>query len=209
MHIWFLCRFFVYIFIGDQDKELSMTVDDLCIVNYCHRSCTPLLNIMRLPKDEAFALAYEMAAQNKETTAFYRFADFENYYPERLKTDTLLYTRFTELGGKPLQEHPLSFVLQGSDFLDGWFDGGIVTTIPLNRIHSDHISFTYGDSMTALKMHGGFTMLTKDMLLKEISDYDGTLEEFLVDTANRYNYIEVQVWNDECLKVYSEKTLPR
>ena len=103
-----------------------MTVDDLHIVNYCHSSCTPLLNIMRLPKDEAFALAYEMAAQNKETTAFYRFADFENYYPERLKTDTLLCTRFIELGGKPLQEHPLSCVLQGSDYLYEWFDCGIM-----------------------------------------------------------------------------------
>ena len=38
-----------------------MTVEDLHIVNYCHSSCTPLLNIMRLPKDEAFALAYKMA----------------------------------------------------------------------------------------------------------------------------------------------------
>ncbi len=89
-----------------------MTIDDLHFVNYCPRRCPPLLNIMRLPKDEAFALAHEMAEQNKETTAFYRFADFENYYPERLKTDMLLYNRFTQLGGKPLQEHPLSFVLQ-------------------------------------------------------------------------------------------------
>ena len=82
-----------------------MTVNDLHIVNYCHSNCTPLLNIMRLPKDEAFALAREMAEQNKDTTAFYRFADFENYYPERLKTDKLLYDRFIELGGKPAEEH--------------------------------------------------------------------------------------------------------
>ena len=178
-----------------------MTVNDLCIVNYCHSSCTPLLNIMLLPKDEAFALAYEMAEKNKDTTAFYRFADFENYYPERLKTDKLLYTRFIELGGKPIEEHPLSFVLQGSDFLDGWFDRGIVTTIPLNLIYSDHISFTYGDSMSTLKMNGEFTMLTKDMLLKTISDYDGTPEDFLAHIADKYHYIEVQVWDDNCLRV--------
>ncbi len=178
-----------------------MTIDDIHIVNYCHRSCTPLLNIMRLPKDEAFALAHEMAEQNKETTAFYRFADFENYYPERLKTDMLLYNRFTQLSGKPLQEHPLSFVLQGSDFLDSWFDCGIVTKIPLNRIHSEHISFTYGDSMTSLKQHGELTMLTKDMLFKAITDFGGTVDEFLANVAERYNYIEVQVWDDECLRV--------
>ena len=178
-----------------------MTVNELHIVNYCHRNCTPLLNIMRLPKDEAFALAHKMAEQNKDTTAFYRFADFENYYPERLKTDKLLHARFIELGGKPIQKHPLSFVLQGSDFLDSWFDSGIVTTIPLNRINSDYISFTYGDSMSTLKMQGKFTMLTKDMLLKTISDYDGTLEDFLTYIANQYHYIEVQVWDDNCLKV--------
>lgn len=177
-----------------------MTVDDLQIVNYCHQSCAPLLNIMRLPKKEAFALAREMAAQNKDTTAFYRFADFENYYPERLKTDRLLYDRFIKLGGTPLQEHPLSFVLQGSDFLDDWFDRGIVTAIPLNRIRSDQVSFTYGDSMTVLKNHGTFTMLTKNQLLKTISDYNGTLEEFLANTADRFHYIEVQVWDDECLR---------
>ena len=178
-----------------------MTVNELHIVNYCHRNCTPLLNIMRLPKDEAFALAHKMAEQNKDTTAFYRFADFENYYPERLKTDKLLYTRFIELGGKPVQEHPLSFVLQGSDFLDGWFDRGIVTTIPLNRIDPEHISFTYGDSMSTLKTQGEFTMLTKDMLLKAISDYDGTPDDFLTYIADRYHYIEVQVWDDDCLRV--------
>lgn len=178
-----------------------MTIDDLQIVNYCHRSCTPLLNIMRLPKDEAFALAYKMAEQNKDTTAFYRFADFENYYTRRLQTDKLLYTRFIELGGKPLQDHPLSFVLQGSDYLNSWFDNGIVTTLPLNRISSNHISFTYGDSMATFERNCELTMLTKDMLIKEISEHNGTLEEFLKYVTDRYHYIEVQVWDDECLKI--------
>lgn len=50
-------------------------------------------------------------------------------------------------------------------------------------------------------MNGEFTMLTKDMLLKEISDYDGTLEDFLMHIANKYHYIEVQVWDDNCLRV--------
>lgn len=171
-----------------------MTIDDLYIVNYCHHSCTPLLNIMRLPKDKAFALAYKMAEQNKNTAAFCRFADFDNYYPRRLQTDKLLHARFAELGGKPLQEHPLSFVLQGSAYLNEWFDNGIVTKIPLNRISSDHISFTYGDSMASLEKHGEFTMLTKDMLLNEMSNYDGTPEEFMANIEKQYHYMEVQVW---------------
>ena len=156
---------------------------------------------MRLPKDKAFALAYEMAAKNKNTTAFYRFADFEKYYPERLKTDELLYHRFIEFGGKPIEEHPLSFVLQGSEYLNAWFGHGIVTKILLKCIPSEFISFTYGDSQSTLKRHGNFTMLTKDMLFKAISDYGGTLEELLVYIANQYHYIEVQVWSDDCLNI--------
>lgn len=180
-----------------EDFSKAITVDDLQIANYCHRNCAPLQNIMCLPKEEAFALAYEMAAQNKNTTAFYRFTDFENYYPERLQTDALLYNRFKELGGNPLREHPLSFVLQGSEYLNAWFDDGIVTAIPLGRIPSDCISFTYGDSMSVLRKFGAFTMLTKDMLLQEIANYDGSLEEFLSAVAKQYKYIEAQVWTDD------------
>lgn len=178
-----------------------MKLDELQIVNYCHPNCKPLQNIMRLPKDKAFALAYEMSAQNKATTAFYRFADFENYYSERLKTDALLHHRFIQLGGKPVEEHPLSFVLQGSEYLHAWFDRGIVTSIPLNRVPSDYISFTYGDSQSTLKRYGDFTLLTKEKLFRAFTDYGGTLEAFLNDISNRYRYIEVQVWNDDCLRI--------
>ena len=186
-----------------------MIIDDLYIVNYCHRNCVPLRNIMRLPKAEAFALAREMAEQNKETTAFYRFADFENYYPRRLQTDALLYDRFTQLGGKPVEKHPLSFVLQGSDYLDGWFDRGIVTKVPLSRIPSGCVSFTYGDSMAALERQHEFTMLTKDMLLQAIADYEGTVEAYLADAVQRhqYHYMEVQIWDDACLKDCAETTV--
>ena len=154
---------------------------------------------MRLPREEAFALAREMAAANQETTAFYRFADFEHYYPRRLRTDALLHARFVALGGRPVEKHPLSFVLQGSGFLERWFDHGLITRIPLGQIPSDFISFTYGDSMTMLQQNGAFTMLTKETLLKTIADYQGSLEDFFAEIADRFNYIEVQVWNDACI----------
>ncbi len=173
-----------------------MNTDDLYIVNYCHRNCIPLKNIMRLSKEEAFKLAYEMAQRNKDTTAFYRFADFENYYSERLKTDKLLYSQFIKMGGKAAEKHPLSFVLQDSEYLDEWFGKGIVTKIPLNSIPDNCISFTYGDSMAVLKEQGEFTMLTKNMLIKAISDYDGSAIDFIRHISDKYNYIEVQVWCD-------------
>lgn len=174
-----------------------ITIDQLFIVNYCHNNCEPLKNIMRLPKDEAFALAEKLAKENKGSTAFWRFADFEVYYPERLATDKLLYERFVTMGGKPLEKHPLSFVLQGSEYLDNWFDNGIVTKIPLSKIASEHISFILGDSMSTLKRNSNLKMLSKEELLQKVQEYRGTLEEFMEEIREKHGYIEVQLWTDE------------
>jgi len=85
-----------------------------------------------------------MAVKNVGATAFWRFADFENYYPRRIKTDRCLYESFILLGGKPKVEHPLSFVLQGSECLNNWFDKGIITKILLKNISSKHTVLLMG-----------------------------------------------------------------
>lgn len=166
----------------------------LHIVNYCHPSCAPLQNILWLPKDEAFHLANQLARTNAGATAFWRFADFENYYPRRMETDRLLHQAFTRLGGKPEVEHPLSFVLQGSDYLHGWFDHGTITRIPLCSIPDEVISFTRGDSMSAPRPDSTIPVFTKEMLLQKVEAYQGTLDDFMQEIANTCHYIEVQVW---------------
>lgn len=177
-----------------------ITEDQLYIINYCHNNCEPLKNIMRLPKGEAFALAEKLAKENKGSTAFWRFGDFAVYYPERLATDMLLYERFVAMGGKPLEKHPLSYVLQESEYLDAWFDNGITTKVPLAKIASEHISFTLGDSMATLKRNEDIQMLSKEELLQKAQEYTGTLEEFMGDIIEKYGYVEVQLWSDEyCL----------
>lgn len=168
--------------------------NNLHIVNYCHPNCIPLQNILWQSKDEAFRTAAELAQKNHGATAFWRFADFENYYPRRMETDRLLYDAFIRLGGKPEVEHPLSFVLQGSDYLHSWFDYGTVTTLPLNSIPDEVISFTRGDSMSAPRPDGTIHVYTKADLLRQIAEYQGTPEEFMHDIINTCHYIEVQVW---------------
>ncbi|MDR0325393.1 MAG: hypothetical protein LBI19_04765 [Oscillospiraceae bacterium] len=171
-------------------------IDELCLVHYCHPSCVPFMNICRLPKEEAFSTAYKMAAENPETTAFYRFADFENYYPRRMKTDEVLYDMFVSLGGKPKERHPLSFVLQGSEYLDGWFGNGTIWTFKLRDIPSDCISFTLGDSNATLRKSGELTMYTKEMLLDAVKGHEGAIDDFMREIAEKYTYIEAQLWND-------------
>ena len=176
------------------------------IVHYCHPNCKPFMNICRLPKEEAFSLASAMAADNPETTAFWRFADFENYYPLRMSQDEYLLELFLSLGGSPKERHPLSFVLQGSEFLDNWFGNGPVFKIKLKDVPSEYISFTLGDSGAAAKKNGAtanglqrgnLTMYTKEILLTAINDFNGAIDDFLSETAKKYTYIEAQLWNDD------------
>ena len=187
-------------------------IDDLSIVNYCHANCVPLLNICRLPKEEAFALAFKMAAANPETEGFYRFADtpqgFHQYYPRRIITDEYLRNKFISLGGKPKEKHPLSFVLQGCEWLHkSYFGNGHTFSIKLSTIPSECISFTLGDSMVILYTKNGervneiqegkLVMYTKEMLYKDIYEYKGTLDDYLNHITNKWKYIEVQLWNDD------------
>ena len=192
-----------------------ITIEDLSIVHYCHPSCKPLLNICRLPKDEAFALAYkmapEMAIAKPEANSYHRFAEgpkgFEWYYPRRMLTDEYLHNLFSSLGGTPKEKHPLSFVLQGNEWLHNWFGNDLAIRIKINTIPSEFISFTLGDSMVMLLQkngvkvneiqHGQLTMYTKEILLSSIKQFDGTIDDYMEYITDKYKYIEVQLWNDD------------
>lgn len=183
--------------------------NELQIVNYCHPDCTPMRNILRLPKNDAFSLAQKMADRNKASTAFYRFADFVNYYPLRVKVDQLLRDSFIDLGGQPEEHHPLFFVLQSSSYLENWFDYGAITKILLHKIPAKDISFVYGDSSAVFQRTGELNVFTKKMLLDTIKNFPGSIDDFLHDIEKKHHYIEAQLWNDnllpENLRLYYDK----
>lgn len=172
--------------------------NDLVLVNYCHPDCIPMMNIMRLPRAEAFRLAYELAEKHPNTTAFYRFADFENYYELRRTQDNYLHSRFIELGGLPEEEHPLSFVVDSSEYLRDWFANGIETKLLLSGIAPCHISFTIGDSGALFQKNGYLDLLTVDELRRRIDGFGGDFEAFMQSTGRQY--IEAQLWSDKYIK---------
>ena len=167
--------------------------DELTLVNYCHPDCVPMMNIMRLPKAEAFELAHKLAEAHPNTTAFYRFADFDNYYALRAVQDDYLHTRFIELGGKPEQRHPLSFVVESSEYLREWFGGGVETRLALKDVAPCHISFTIGDSGSTFQRDGRVELLTTDELRRCVGEYDD-FDTFIRATGR--NYVEAQLWSD-------------
>lgn len=171
-------------------------MNNLYLMHYCHPDCQPFRNIMRLPDADAFALAEQMAAAHPDASAFCRFADFPSYHPRRKEADGILSAAFRTMGGKPAQEHPLSFALGSCDFLDGWFDRGVVLRIPLRIVPPEQISFTLGDSLGMLDHAGGFTMLTMDTLRERIEAHPQGTEGFLREMAEKYRYVEAQLWDD-------------
>lgn len=170
------------------------TFDEIILVNYCYKDCIPLMNIMRLPQKEAFALAAKLAKEHPETTAFYRFADFENYYSLRKKQDEYLHSRFIELGGMPEEKHPLSFVIEGSDYLFDWFGKGIRSRLRLRDILSCHISFTIGDSGAEYEKYGKLELLTASDIKEQMSKSGSSFADFVQTTGK--HYIEAQLWSD-------------
>ncbi len=172
-------------------------LEKLTLVNYCHPDCVPLKNIMRLSKEEAFKMAKTLSDAHPETTAFYRFSDFENYYKLREAQDKYLYDEFIKIGGKPETKHPLSFVIEGSKYLEDWFGNGIETRIPISGIDKKHISFTMGDSGAEYGRNGSVRLFglqdMAELLAKQTGDYN--------DFLNTYgkHYVEVQLWSDEYL----------
>ena len=182
---------------NERLEKIKENWNDLSIVHYCHPNCAPFMNICRLPKEEAFQQAYKMAADNHGEEAFWRFKDFENYYPRRIRADEYLYSSFIALGGKPKEKHPLFFVLQGSKFLNNWFGNGSVTKIPLKNIPSEAISFTLGDSSVMMRDYGEATMHTKETLQSVLGEYSGSVDDFMGEVVDKYKYIEAQLWDDE------------
>ena len=176
------------------------TYEELVLVNYCHPDCTPLMNIMRLPKRKAFEFAGELAKSHPDTTAFYRFADFDNYYEARKKLDEYLYSQFMKLGGEPEEKHPLSFVVEGSDYLREWFGHGTKIKLPLKNISPLHITFTIGDSCAEFQKNGKVELLVVGNLKQLLKLYNGDFEAFIKDTG--HHYIEAQLWSDKYIDNY-------
>jgi len=173
-----------------------INLEALHIKHYCHPSCTPYMNICRLPKEEAFSLAYKMAAENPDNTSFSRFSNFESYYARRMEVDEHLYNSFVALGGRPKEKHPIFFVLHGSKTLESWLGNWTSRTIQLREIPSQFISFTLDDSIVSFRENGKLTMYTKETLSRILAEYN-SLEDFLSELTKKYYCIEAQLWNDD------------
>ncbi|MCL2199048.1 MAG: hypothetical protein FWB80_09010 [Defluviitaleaceae bacterium] len=178
-----------------------INTDEIYVTHYSHPTCTPFMNICRLPKAEAFKLASQMAEKGAGVASFDRFDDthFDGYYTRRMATDKILRDTFIAKGGKPKEMHPIFFVLHSSKSLEDWMGDYSAHRIKLNDIPSDSISFTVDDSILIYKKHGVYTMYTKEKLIETLTQYPGTMEDYLRKLNKEHYCIEAQLWNDDYL----------
>ncbi|MBQ6105395.1 MAG: hypothetical protein IJL03_05555 [Lachnospiraceae bacterium] len=170
-------------------------MERLYITHYYYPGTDPWKNIMHLSEEEAFRVAGELAASHPDTTSFYRFADFVNYYPQRKKADEYVRDAFIRLGGKPKLRNPYAFVLGDCEYLKKWFDTSDKLVLDISDIPDEQISFTIGDSCAIITQGLEPTALTKTMLFERIRVCGGSLQAFLEKELGKYAYVEVQLWD--------------
>lgn len=133
----------------------------------------------------------------------------EYYFEKRIIIEKEIRQSFIDLGGKPINEHPIYMVLGNCDY---WFYrvkrcvGSLA--IPLNDFDTSTISFTYGDSLPSFDAYPGFIrpyshkVYTIDSIYEIIKKY-GLPQNWNADGSHGWEtYIEVQVWNDAPLIFY-------
>lgn len=178
---------------------MSIDLPKLYLTSYRHPDTAPFGNIMLLPEAEAYQKAAQLAAAHPDTTAFYRFADFANYYPRRKTSEKALRQQFIQLGGQPELMHPYSFVLMESRYLAQWFGNGPAVRVPVAALPKEQLSFTLGDSMSTFSRDGEHQVRTLDNLLDMMTAHGGTLDDFLAHVETTWTYIEAQVWSRDAL----------
>ena len=167
---------------------------NLYITHYYIRGTEPWRNIMLLPEAEAFRKAAELAEAFRGTASSGRFADFINYYPRRKAADRIVREEFIRLGGSPRLEHPYSFVMGKSDYLEKWYGDGVNIRLQLDTIPDGQISFTPGDSCARYERNELPVVWTKQILLEKLHEF-GDSQEKLVRSIAPYGSVEAQLWD--------------
>jgi hypothetical protein len=135
------------------------------------------------------------------------------YMSLRRATEAKLRQLFIEAGGRPVRDSPHYFVLGESGWFRGLYPVANEVRLPLAELPSKITSFTYPDSMAAMRLGGEFGL---DMTEQPYHDRVFRLEE-LDEVIDAYglpkpdapasyahhqfrpfeHYIEFQVWSDE------------
>ncbi|WP_419212432.1 hypothetical protein ACNR9Q_17090 [Maribacter sp. X9] len=142
----------------------------------------------------------------------------DNYIELRFSLEKRIKKQFILKGGKPNRNDPFYFTLGECDWAKSWYVNPGVIKIPLTDFKTEHISFTYPDSMVSFQFYDEPKLegYRKDcngqvFLLNEINDIINmyglpTEKKSQTQESLKYDiYIEAQVWDDKIINEYKNK----
>ncbi|PWU69430.1 hypothetical protein [Gracilibacillus dipsosauri] len=171
------------------------------LYHYYERNTGPLINLSELDIDDAEKILKKLQKENNTFAA----KRPENYLIIRRELEQKIRELFIKKGGEPKKGFPHYFILGECAWVKEWFQNGMEVKIPIKSFNSKSISFTYGDSIPAMRFQDGKPYRGQVYTLEEISKIIklyGFPQEWNKD--GKYGperYIEVQVWDDEPLNL--------
>ena len=139
----------------------------------------------------------------------------DNYIDLRFALEKRIRRQFIAKGGKPNRNDPFYFTLGECLWAKSWYINPGVIKIPLSDFKSEHISFTYPDSMVSFQFHDEpklalyrKTCNGKVFMHHEIPDLINTFGLPSDDMSESHEhlkydkYIEAQIWDDNIINKY-------
>jgi hypothetical protein len=131
------------------------------------------------------------------------------YFEQRLRYEALMFEQFSAKGGRPVRRHPHYAVLGESEIWAAIAPRSI--RIPLARLESAHISFTYTDSWSTYvdrdlkgnaiprkRQYG--TVYRLEELRDLFARFGWPGERWKTEAAWEHDlYVEAQIWSDEAI----------
>ena len=158
--------------------------------------------------------------KEEHTIGPWRFSD-PLYMEECCRVNELVRARFIAKGGRPKRRNPHCAVLGTSSWIEEIAPGCRKVVIPLSKLDSDIVSFTYPDSgisfyfaIKTAEEARPYTHLRKpfheqvfriEELESLVAEYGLPRERWREDETYKYHYyIEAQIWDDESLRAFIE-----
>jgi hypothetical protein len=130
----------------------------------------------------------------------------DDYLAVRLRLEEKVRELFTAKGGSPKRLHPHYLIVGACPWLKSWYPHGCELRIPLAAFGMENVSFTYGDTLPAMRYQDGKPHRGQVYTLAELP---GLIECYdlpqVWNAEGKYGpdrYIEAQVWDDEPLRSY-------
>lgn len=164
------------------------------LTHYYEKEYGPFLNLSMLDLDKAEKLLEKIRQENN------RFASKrdKNYLTFRAALEEKIRDLFIQKGGKPVRHKPHYMILGSCPWLLDWYVDGASISFPLNKIPTDQISFTYGDSFPAMRYEDGSPYRKCVYRLEElpslISKYGLPQDWNPEGKLGPDRYIEAQIW---------------